>query len=76
MQAAVATSLEHVMARFLHDGTHTRRGGRLHWTRCFQLVRARDGWVAATTLGDWTTFERIRRLLADVRMSFAPAQSK
>jgi crotonobetainyl-CoA:carnitine CoA-transferase CaiB-like acyl-CoA transferase len=55
MQAAVAASLEHVVARFLHDGTRTARTGRLHWTRCFQAVRARDGWVAATTLGDWTT---------------------
>lgn len=55
MQAAVAASLEHVHARFLHDGTLTRRTGRLHWTRGFRVGPARDGWGAYTTLGDWTT---------------------
>jgi len=55
MQAAVAASLAHVHARFLHDGTVTRRSGRLHWTRAFRVGPARDGWAAYTTLGDWTT---------------------
>lgn len=54
-QAAVAASLEHVLARYLHDGTVTARTGRLHWTRCFRTGPTRDGWAAYTLLGDWTT---------------------
>jgi crotonobetainyl-CoA:carnitine CoA-transferase CaiB-like acyl-CoA transferase len=54
-QAAVAASLEHVPARFLHDGTVTRRTGRRHWTRAFRVGPARGGWGVYTTLGDWTT---------------------
>jgi crotonobetainyl-CoA:carnitine CoA-transferase CaiB-like acyl-CoA transferase len=55
MQAAVAASLAHVHARFLHDGTPTRRTGRLHWTRAFRVGPTRDHWAVYTTLGDWTT---------------------
>jgi crotonobetainyl-CoA:carnitine CoA-transferase CaiB-like acyl-CoA transferase len=55
MQAAVAASLEHALARFLHDGALTPRTGRMHWTRCFRVGPARDGWVVHTALGDWTT---------------------
>jgi crotonobetainyl-CoA:carnitine CoA-transferase CaiB-like acyl-CoA transferase len=55
MQAAVAASLAHVHAPYLHDGTVTRRAGRLHWSRCFRVGPTRDGWAAYTTIGDWTT---------------------
>ncbi|HWP66604.1 MAG TPA: CoA transferase [Candidatus Limnocylindria bacterium] len=55
VQAAVAATLAHVHARFLHDGTVTRRSGRMHWSRCFRVGPTRDGWAAYTTLGDWTT---------------------
>lgn len=32
--------------------------------------------LRSETLGDWATFDRIRVMLANVRMSFAPAQSR
>ena len=32
--------------------------------------------MRSETLGDWATFERIRKLLSDVRMDFAPPQSR
>jgi benzylsuccinate CoA-transferase BbsE subunit len=55
LQAAVASSLEHVPGWFHQDGRVPRRQGTLHWTRFFRVGRCRDGWVMHCTLGDWTT---------------------
>jgi hypothetical protein len=32
--------------------------------------------MRSETLGDWATFERIRKMLSDVRMDFGLSQSK
>jgi crotonobetainyl-CoA:carnitine CoA-transferase CaiB-like acyl-CoA transferase len=55
LQAAVASSLEHVPGWFHQDGRVPRRQGRSTGRRFFRVGRCRDGWVMHCTLGDWTS---------------------
>lgn len=52
-QEAVASMLDHVLVRYLHEGIVAARQGSLSWNRLSFLVRCRDGYLQVHVGTQW-----------------------
>ena len=55
VQEAVAATLDHVLVRYFHEGTVTRREGGLQRDRGFCIFPCRDGFILLTLFQQWPT---------------------
>jgi crotonobetainyl-CoA:carnitine CoA-transferase CaiB-like acyl-CoA transferase len=55
LQEAVASTLDHVMIRFLYEKVVPRRQGSLHWNNGFAIVPCKDGHLLITLFQQWDT---------------------
>ena len=55
LQEAVASTLEHVMVRYFHQGVVAHRNGSRHWDDLFYILPCRDGFIQLTPFLHWDT---------------------
>lgn len=55
LQESVASTLEHVMIRYLHDHTIPERQGGLYWNNEFCILPCSDGFILLTLFQQWET---------------------
>ncbi len=52
---AVASTLDHVMVDYFHEGAVTRRQGNVYGDRAFVILPCKDGHIQITILQNWDT---------------------
>lgn len=55
LQEAAASSLDHVLVRYLAEGAIAGRTGSRHWNDLFCIVPSADGWMQITPFLMWDT---------------------
>lgn len=81
MDCATAT-LDHVLVRYLYEGTVAERQGSRHWNNAFRVFPCRDGYILLSLLHQWETMvewldaEGMAEDLVDVRWLSTEARLK
>ncbi len=55
LQEAVASSLDHVLVRFLYEKDIAKRQGSMHWNHTFCIFPCKDGFIHLTLFQQWDT---------------------
>lgn len=55
LQEAVASTLDHVLVRYFHEGAVAGRIGSRHWNNLFFILPCRDGFIHLTPFQQWET---------------------
>jgi benzylsuccinate CoA-transferase BbsE subunit len=55
LQESVVASLEHVMIRYLSEGTIPKRNGSLHWNNAFAILPCKNGFIHLMPFQQWET---------------------
>jgi len=55
IQEAVASTLDHVMARYFYERIIPKRQGSLHWNNSFCILPCKDGYILMTLFQQWET---------------------
>jgi crotonobetainyl-CoA:carnitine CoA-transferase CaiB-like acyl-CoA transferase len=55
LQEAVASTLEHVMIRYLYEKIVSKRRGNIHWSNAICILACKDGFMVITLFQQWET---------------------